>query len=183
MLTTVVLGVALTATAGWWLPQLRRRGSGVATATWLMMAGNAAVWGLWATAERQWLFASVQGIQLIGCIAVAARNGVHRRDLTQSIPLVGLVAMALVPWLASPAAVLASIWLRIPQLLRSRHSTSGVAGWSWVLNTVSNAAWAVWGALVGEPTVVIGCTVAAVGSALVALGSQPAKLGKQPTPG
>ena len=174
MITTVVLGVALAATAGWWLPQLRRRGDGVATATWLMMAGNAAVWGLWAAYEQQWLFASVQAIQLVGCIAVAARNGVHRRDLTQSIPLVALVAMAVVPSWASPAAVLASIWLRIPQLVRNRRTTSGVAGWSWVLNTVSNGAWAVWGVLVGEPTVVIGCTVAAVGSALVVLGSRAA---------
>jgi hypothetical protein len=63
------------------------------------------------------------------------------------------------------------VWLRIPQLVRSRRTTSGVAGWSWVLNAVSNGAWAVWGLLVAEPTVVIGCTVAAVGSALVVLGS------------
>jgi hypothetical protein len=189
MFTSVALGVALSATAGWWLPQLRRRGDGVATATWLMMAGNAAVWGLWATAEQQWLFASVQAIQLVGCIAVAARNGVHRRDLTQSIPLVALVAMAIVPLWASAAAVLASVWLRIPQLVRSRRTTSGVAGWSWVLNAVSNGAWAVWGLLVGEPTVVIGCTVAAVGSALVVLGSHrttaavsPAIINQPPNP-
>jgi hypothetical protein len=172
MITTVALGVALAATAGWWLPQLRRRGDGVATATWLMMAGNAAVWGLWAVNGQQWLFASVQAIQLVGCIAVAATNGVHRRDLTQSIPLVALVAMAMVPSLASAAAVVASVWLRIPQLVRNRRTTSGVAGWSWVLNTVSNGAWAAWGVLVGEPTVVIGCTVAAAGSALVVLGSR-----------
>lgn len=44
------------------------------------------------------------------------------------------------------------------------------------LRPVATATWlmmagnaAVWGLLVGEPTVVIGCTVAAVGSALVVL--------------
>ena len=169
MIGGVALVVALATTAGWWIPQVRRTGADVAPATWLMMAANAAVWGIWAVVSGQWLFAAVQGVQLVGCVAIASRNGVVRRDLAASVPLVPLIGLAAVPATSGVAAIAASVWLRVPQLVRARHHATGVSGSAWLLNMVSNGSWAVWGVSVGEPTVVVGCAIAAAGSAAVAI--------------
>jgi hypothetical protein len=134
----------------WWMPQfmrlLRTGHAGVSPATWTIYAASAGAWAIWAASQGRFLFASVQGLETVGIIAVVAMLRAWKLFAVFAFAmgtLVVVLALTTPAWLAV-LGVAITAGSRVPQIRRAftAPDVSGVSGGAWAVGIAGNVSFA-----------------------------------------
>lgn len=156
------LGAALGAVMG--VPQMwrllrRRDPAGVSPATWAVLSASAICWviyGFTYPATPQIPGNSVIAVLAAGVVVTLARLGVNVGPaVSLAAALVAATITALVvagPVAAGSVAAVASVWLRVPQVVAAWRAPSvvGISATAWMLSLAAAGSWHIYSWLTGE---------------------------------